>query len=239
MKRQSSHDRAVLSDFADLYQFCSVCLDRGWSCHNLLHIHHLVGGAGRKHDRRNLLRLCERCHGALHDGGREYGLTKAHCLTAKRLVDDGFYDPEFLASLKHKRHLGYDPEPFPFTVLEFRKRNFQEYYMPINSRAKGKAGELEAKDEVNRVLPLAHARRSQQHSGAESAADLIAPGLPNLWLEVKRVEKLNLESVMAKAKTQCGSLHPVILHRKNGGEWLVTFRLDDVIAVSDQFLDAT
>lgn len=100
--------------------------------------------------------------------------------------------------------------------------------MAINSSRKGKVGELEARDEWNRLLPRAHARRSQQHSGSESASDLISPGTPNLWLEVKRVQALNIQAVMAKSVEQCGSLVPVILHRKNESDWLVTLRLEDI-----------
>lgn len=111
--------------------------------------------------------------------------------------------------------------------------------MSINSRQKGKAGELEAKDAINALLPRAHARRSQQFRGTEEGADLLASGLPNLWLEVKRVERLNVDAVMAASVRNCGGLHPVILHRKNGGEWLVTVRLADLIPVSQQVLGAT
>jgi hypothetical protein len=153
------------------------------------------------------------------------------CLSAKREVDDAHYDPGFLASLRHRRHLGHDPECYPPRVLGFRRRNGppQELIdMAINSRRKGKVGELEAAAEVNRLLPKALARRSQQHSGTESASDLIAPGLPGLWLEVKRVQKLNLTEVMEKSREQCGSLVPVVLHRKNDAEWLVTFPLEQI-----------
>lgn len=111
--------------------------------------------------------------------------------------------------------------------------------MSINSRQKGKAGELEAAHVLNALLPRAQARRSQQYRGTEDGADLVAEGLPNLWLESKRVQRLNLDAVMKVSKEQCGGLHPVILHRKNHGEWLVTLRLEDWIAVSKQVLDAT
>jgi hypothetical protein len=154
------------------------------------------------------------------------------CLTAKREVDDAHYDPEFLASLRHKRHLGYGPERYPVRVFVFRRKNGvpQEVsHMAINSRQKGKRGELEAAAEWNRLVPNAHSRRSQQHSGTESASDLISPGTPHLWLEVKRVERgLNLHAVMEKSREQCGELCPVVLHRKNDAEWLVTFPLEDL-----------
>ena len=110
--------------------------------------------------------------------------------------------------------------------------------MSINSRRKGKVGELEARDHWNRLLPKAHARRSQQHSGTESASDLISPGTPNLWLEVKRVERLNLDAVLTTSREQCGALVPVILHRKNGGEWMVSFPLEDIARFAAQVSDA-
>lgn len=183
------------------------------------------------HDRRNLLRLCGYCHEGLHAGGK-HDLSKGHCLTAKREVDDDFYDPEFLASLRHKRHLGYGPARYPVWVFVWRRKNGippELMAMSINSRQKGKRGELEAAAEFNRHVPRAAARRSQQHSGTESASDLIAPGTPHLWLEVKRVEKgLNLHEVMDKSREQCGDLCPVVLHRKNDTEWLVTLPLEQV-----------
>jgi hypothetical protein len=226
---------AVLGEFAEQFQFCAVCWSRA-----SLDIHHIVGGAGRKHDRRNLLRLCRWCHEGLHAGGRN-NLDRGVCLTAKRDVDDAYYDPEFLASLRRKRHLGYDPEPYPDRALWFRQRNgfpVELAVMPINSRRKGKVGELEAATELNRILPNAHARRSQQHSGTESASDLIAPGLPNLWLEVKRVQALNIHKTMEKSLEQCGALKPVLVHRKNGTDWLVTCRLDDLVTVANGVIRA-
>ena len=222
-----SDEREELSSFADEYQFCAVC----WTRTEALHIHHLQQGAGRKHDRRNLLRLCHWCHDGLHFGGK-HDLTKGMCLTAKREVDDANYDPEFLARLRHKAHLGYGPQRYPARVFGWRRKHGipQELVrMAINSRQKGKRGELEAAAEWNRLVPNAHSRRSQQHSGTESASDLISPGTPHLWLEVKRVERgLNLDAVMEKSREQCGELCPVVLHRKNGGEWMVTFPLEQI-----------
>jgi len=224
-----------LSLFADLYGFCGVC----WSRVSLA-IHHLQQGAGRVHDRRNLLRLCNGCHEGLHFGGSR-DLSKGHCLTAKREVDDAHYDPSYLASLRRKQHLGYGPLPYPEWVLDARRSMEvpQELArMAINSRAKGKAGELEAAHELNALCPKANARRSQQHSGTESTSDLIAPGLPTLWLEVKRCQRLNIDAVMQTSADQCGGLRPVCLHRRNNGEWLITFRLKDSAAVCSEILGA-
>lgn len=221
-----SDGRQELSSFAAEYPFCAVC----WTRTEALHIHHLQQGAGRVHDRKCLLRLCHYCHDGLHFGGK-HDLTKGMCLTAKREVDDANYDPTFLAALRHKKHLGYGPERYPFRVFMWRRKHGvppEVIRMAINSRAKGKKGELEAAAEWNRLVPNAHARRSQQYSGTDSSSDLVSPGTPHLWLEVKRVQSLNLTTVMEKSREQCGELCPVVLHRKNDSEWLVTFPLEDI-----------
>lgn len=224
-----------LSSYANEFTYCAVC----WSRLSL-QIHHLQQGAGRVHDRRNIVRLCNGCHEGVHFGGVR-NLRKGHILTAKREVDDASYDPTYLAGLRRKAHLGYGPEPYPKWVAEARIKNGtpeELIRMAINSRNKGKNGELEAAAELNSLCPKALARRSQQHSGTESTSDLIAPGLPTLWLEVKRTERLNIDAVMETSKEQCGGLRPVCLHRKNGGQWLVTFCLNDAAAVCSEILGA-
>jgi hypothetical protein len=44
-------------------------------------------------------------------------------LGVKQECDPDNYDPEYLASLKHKKHLGYDPEPLPDYYAKERERN--------------------------------------------------------------------------------------------------------------------
>lgn len=91
-----------------------------------LEIHHLVQGAGRKHVRQALLSLCSNCHAVFHSGSKVTGLNdlnKGILLTAKLESDPEYYDPVYLASLKRKKHLGYDPEPIPEPYLEERQRN--------------------------------------------------------------------------------------------------------------------
>ena len=95
----------------------------------------------------------------------------------------------------------------------------------VNSRRKGKEGELEFAREC-REAGYETARRSQQYCGTAGDADII--GLPGLHVEVKRVNRLNIEQAMKQAKSdaKAGDL-PVVAHRKDGGEWMVTMRLDD------------
>ena len=110
--------------------------------------------------------------------------------------------------------------------------------MACNSRQKGKRGELEAAHAINEVLPGAKARRAQQYSGTESTADLIAEGLPNLYLEVKRRQSMNLHKVFDESEENCGGLAPVVIHRKDNTEWLVSFKLEDLVEVVKQLRGA-
>lgn len=93
----------------------------------------------------------------------------------------------------------------------------------MNSRAKGKAGELE----LSRILRGYgyDCRRGQQYSGASGDADVI--GLPGIHIEVKRVERLDLSAAAAQAKrdARTGEL-PAVFHRRNREGWLVTMPLE-------------
>ena len=61
-----------------------------------------------------------------------------------------------------------------------------------------------------------------------NAPDIV--GLPGIHIEVKRVEKLNLDAAMLQAKRDAERFHdgsPTVFHRKNRGEWLVTMPLEE------------
>ena len=89
----------------------------------------------------------------------------------------------------------------------------------INSREKGKRGEREA---VNFLTTLGWmAKRGQQYAGGTGSPDVIHD-IPGVHLEVKRVERLNLGAAMAQARRDAGPKTPVVMHRRNGEEWLVT-----------------
>jgi len=232
-------DKEVLQEFAEGFQHCWVCFSAG-----PLEIHHIEGGAARKHIRENLCRLCSLCHHKLHNVSGEEGLSKGQILNAKRLADPLCFSPQALAQLRHKVGLSYGLEPLPDWAMDRRCRNGTPAVkqvgevMACNSRRKGKTGELEAAHALNEELPLAQARRAQQYSGTESTADLLAPGLPNLYLEVKRRQSMNLHKVFDESEENCGSLAPVVLHRKDNTEWLVSFKLDDLREVVKQMRGA-
>ena len=96
--------------------------------------------------------------------------------------------------------------------------------MPINSKQKGKAGELEL---AHKLQEYGYdAKRSVQYNGKDGQADVV--GLPNIHCEVKRVEKLNIYDAIEQAKRDAknGDL-PAVFHRKNRCNWLVTMELPD------------
>lgn len=107
--------------------------------------------------------------------------------------------------------------------------------MAVNSRDKGKRGELELANELKKAGY--NARRSRQFAGINGDADVV--GLPNIHIEVKRVEKLNSSTAMAQSirDARAGEL-PVVMHRKNREGWLVTMRLEDWLRLYKAFEEA-
>lgn len=92
----------------------------------------------------------------------------------------------------------------------------------MNSNKKGKVGEREFAK-----LCREHgyeARRGQQYSGIEGE-DVV--GLPGIHIEVKRVERLNIEDAMAQSKADAKAVVPIVAHRKNHCEWLITMTAED------------
>lgn len=96
----------------------------------------------------------------------------------------------------------------------------------MNSREKGKRGELEAAHELKRYGY--DARRGQQFAGINGDADVV--GLPGIHLEIKRVEKLNIENAVDQAiRDAREGEKPAVMHRKNRRKWLVTMPFDEWI----------
>lgn len=122
----NKQEQADLHEWLQEHRCCAVCWWPESDARRWLEVHHLVGGAGRKHDIRQYVRLCNNCHTVLHSGSYLTGLpdlTRGILLSIKQECDPDNYDPVFLASLKHKKHLGYDPEPLPECYQEQRVRN--------------------------------------------------------------------------------------------------------------------
>ena len=99
----------------------------------------------------------------------------------------------------------------------------------INSKQKGKRGELEWSKLCREYGFDVH--RSQQYCGKTgNASDCV--GLPGIHQEIKCVEKLNINIAMQQAISDAiankkEKLIPIVAHKKNRREWLVTMRADD------------
>lgn len=95
----------------------------------------------------------------------------------------------------------------------------------MNSKQKGKRGELEWVAYCRQQG--FECRRTSQYCGKTGdASDVI--GLPGIHQEVKRVEKLNIYDAMNQSiRDRKGFDLPIVAHRKNKCEWLVTMRADD------------
>ena len=106
----------------------------------------------------------------------------------------------------------------------------------VNGKQKGKRGELEL---VRKLKEYGfETRRSVQYNGKadDGQADLV--GLPNIHIEAKRVERLNIYDAIAQAVHDAkeGEL-PTVFHRKNHSEWLVTMRLQDWMDLYKEFYE--
>lgn len=96
----------------------------------------------------------------------------------------------------------------------------------MDSRAKGKRGELEAAEALGRIG--LDCRRSAQYCGKAGDADLICDGVA-LHVEVKLTERLNPYGFIGQAIGDAKSSKcPVVVMRSSYKPWLVLMRLDDV-----------
>ena len=121
-----SSSKKLLSEYAENHSRCALCHFRKYRPGRRMELHHIVGRYGKeRHDHRNLIMLCNTCHWALHNSVPPPfdNLENSHILTAKQEEDPDLFDPEFLASLRRKKHLGYDPSPIPWPYLEERVDN--------------------------------------------------------------------------------------------------------------------
>lgn len=102
----------------------------------------------------------------------------------------------------------------------------------MNSRRKGAEGERE----LSKLLKKYgyEARRGQQYCGSNGDADVI--GLPDIHIECKRVERLNIYEAIRQAMNDSKNQEiPAVFHRKNNKPWLVTMTIDDWIGLYKAF----
>lgn len=100
--------------------------------------------------------------------------------------------------------------------------------MAVNSKQKGARFERTL---AGRLRDYGYdCRRGQQYCGANGDADVV--GLPGIHIEAKAVERLNLYDAMAQSKHDAkpGEI-PVVMHKKNNCNILVTMELPDFMEI--------
>lgn len=104
--------------------------------------------------------------------------------------------------------------------------------MPVNSRRKGKTGELEWAKYLKENSDT-EARRGMQFCGSPDSPDVVSDD--RYFYEVKRRNRLSIYEAMAQAvKDSEGSGKiPTIAWRKDRGEWLIVLRASDFIRIKD------
>ena len=108
--------------------------------------------------------------------------------------------------------------------------------MSINSKQKGKRGELE----MCRVLKGYgfDVRRSVQYNGKAEGGEADVIGLKGIHIEIKRAEKLNIYDAIAQANHDAKPDElPTVFHRKNNCKWLVTMSLDDWMKIYKEYFE--
>lgn len=100
------------------------------------------------------------------------------------------------------------------------------------SREKGKRGERALS---NKFKDYGYkTRRGQQFCGSNGDADVV--GVPGVHIECKWVESLNLRKAMEQSKNDAKENEmPMVFHKKNGKEWLVTMTFDDFIKMYHEY----
>lgn len=99
--------------------------------------------------------------------------------------------------------------------------------MGIKSQRKGRSGELELVRVLNEYGIQAEPGDPVSYG---RTPDVV--GVPGIHPEVKRVESLNVTKAMMQAirdSQKFGDGAPVVFHRKNRTQWLVTMTLNDWI----------
>jgi len=105
----------------------------------------------------------------------------------------------------------------------------------VNSNQKGKRGEREARDVLNQVFGT-NCRRGQQFCGGKDSPD-IAGFIPNIHIEVKNVEKLQLRPAIEQAAQDSdldGGDVPVVMWKKpKTSQWYWIVPVDLIPALGD------
>lgn len=101
--------------------------------------------------------------------------------------------------------------------------------MTAHHRAKGRQGERDVATLLTRAGFPASRNEANQGYGNED----VAHAIPGIWLEVKRVERLDLPGALRQAKAQADkrNLTPLVVHRSNRQSWKVTMEFEYLLSL--------
>lgn len=128
MARLTQSQRTMYAEFCEEFPFCFACRFQPIPFESFEHLgsildcSHIVGGPGRKADRRCITRLC-RYHHQIFDGAvfsPSRGITSTpitieNVVWLKQHFDPEFLDIDYLRSLRIKHNLPIIPEPLTNT----------------------------------------------------------------------------------------------------------------------------
>lgn len=115
----------------------------------------------------------------------------------------------------------------------FKERQ-QKKLMP-NSRQKGVRGERMWRDVLREEGFTA--RRGQQFCGGSDSPDVVCDELKHLHMEVKFVEKLNLDNACNQAGKDAGSRPWIVAHKRSRTDWKVTMDSETFFALLRDGMD--
>lgn len=98
------------------------------------------------------------------------------------------------------------------------------------SKRKGASGERELAKVLSSLFKGLEAHRGRQYHGGPGTPDVIL-SIDGLHLEVKRTETFSPYKAMEQAIGDANGALPMVLHRKNRGEWMSFVHLKDLPAL--------
>jgi Holliday junction resolvase len=108
----------------------------------------------------------------------------------------------------------------------------------INSRSKGKRGELQWRDFL-REHGIS-ARRGAQFQGGTESPDVVSPDMPGWHVEVKNVECFNLYKALEQAlEDSAGQKIPYVAHKRNHKPWVVVIQAETFIELLKRTMSIT
>ena len=96
----------------------------------------------------------------------------------------------------------------------------------VNSRRKGKEGELEVAKLLRSFGFDSH--RGVQYKGGPDSPDVT--GLPGVHIEVKRTNKFDLYGALRQSQRDASETEvPIVIHRRDRESWVVVLSVEDYI----------